>query len=611
MFAGSACGLALGSVSNRKRLKCLFFKSRSRTNARGRSAGSLLAPANNHFHAAAVSRSFIVPMALILCTIGLTACGGGGGGNVGSISSTESGSSTGGVSSGDTSTRTPPVLPSSPILAGPDAISGIDLIPSGMVKRTNAWMQKRWVIAERSTNHATNMGNIACNSYVVWHKSCDRANRPGTHRTDASNIDTRTTGTTPFSEVLDNLSSQNLANYSWIRQQISNMSMVKIVNISDHYFHISHSLNSANHPWLTIHSTSNESNNDNWFDTLSDSQKKIINDAIAANNLIFVSTYSFNSNVYTRHSSSSSCRGVNSGCLWLPAVLSDGINWGTSGAAPQLSAALASVLAVMPSTSHQNLAKFAKNCAKKSGNGIEKLLTDSGGTGVADFNCMSNSLSALSSLPVGGSVDMSINGGNVNFETPESTVSFAPRSAWHFIGNNEKKQDRFHFRLLPNGENAAMVFATFRIKDFFASFGVGNYDNFFGYKQRHREVFGSEFALGNKTLFIRLADIRSKGDDLISHAEGKSFGVTTERSFQPMEQVALKLSANFDKFLGGTAKIPFGTIKINEGRWNRQAALSVEHTARKGTLLGFNTRVFFPEHETPQIQFGLSLRHVF
>ncbi len=78
-----------------------------------------------------------------------------------------------------------------------------------------------------------------------------------------------------------------------------------------------------------------------------------------------------------------------------------------------------------------------------------------------------------------------------------------------------------------------------------------------------------------------------------------------------MEQVALKLSANFDKFLGGSAKIPFGTIKMNEGRWNRQAALSVESATRRGTLLGFNTQVFFPEDETPQTRFGLSLRHVF
>ena len=499
----------------------------------------------------------------------------------------------------------------SPILAGPDAISGIDRIPSGMVKRTNAWMQKRWVITDRVTDHATGMGNIACQSYVVWHKSCGRADRPGAHR-DANNIDTRTSGSTPFTEVLN--STQNVTIeyvYSWMRQQISNMGTVKIVSTPDHYFYINSSLHSANNPWLTIHSTSNLTGNKNWFDTLGDSQKKLINDAIAANNLIFVSTYSFDSNVYTRHPSSSSCLGVNSGCLWLPALLSDGSNWGTSGAAPRLSAALASVLAVMPSTSHQDLAKFAKNCAKKSGNGIEKLLTDSGGTGVADFNCIANSLLALSSLPVGGSINMSINGGNVNFASPESTVSFAPRRAWHFIGGNEKKQDRFHFRLVPNGENAAMVFATFQKKDFFASFGVGKYDNFFGFKQRHGEVFGSEFAFGNKALFIRLADIRSKGNDLISHAEGKSFGVTTGRTFQPKEQVALTLSANFDKFLGGSAKIPFGKIKMNEGRWNRQAALSVEYTTRRGSLLGFNTRVFFPQDETPQTHFGLSLRREF
>ncbi len=192
MLAGPACGFVLEGVSDRMRLECLFVKPRSRPNTRSYCAGLLPAPPKKHFNAAAVNRSFIVLMALVLCTIGLTACGGGGGGgNVGSISGT-------GSSSGDRSRRTPAVLPPSPILAGPDAIGGIDRIPSGMVKRTNAWMQKRWVIAERSTNHATNMGNIACQSYVVWHKSCERANRPGTHRTDTNNIDTRTGGSTPF-----------------------------------------------------------------------------------------------------------------------------------------------------------------------------------------------------------------------------------------------------------------------------------------------------------------------------------------------------------------------------------------------------------------------------
>ena len=63
---------------------------------------------------------------------------------------------------------------------------------------------------------------------------------------------------------------------------------------------------------------------------------------------------------------------------------------------------MASALAVFPDTSHQNLAKFGKACALKRGNGIEALLRQSGGVGVADFTCMGGVVTALANLPTGG-----------------------------------------------------------------------------------------------------------------------------------------------------------------------------------------------------------------
>ena len=78
--------------------------------------------------------------------------------------------------------------------------------------------------------------------------------------------------------------------------------------------------------------------------------------------------------------------------------------------APVFASALASVLAVFPDTSHQDLAKFGKSCAKKTGEGIEALLARSGGLGVADFTCMGDVISALTDLPTGSTANVVING---------------------------------------------------------------------------------------------------------------------------------------------------------------------------------------------------------
>ena len=167
-------------------------------------------------------------------------------------------------------------------------------------------------------------------------------------------------------------------------------------------------------PYLIVHSVGNGGWDLPWFrDLLTQSEQDTVNRAIAANKLLFVAGWDRDvDGNYIRHDHSSSCRDLDGGCLWAQFEFSGYVK-GTSFAAPQVSAALASVLAVFPDTSHQDLAKFGKSCAKKTGEGIEELLAKSGGTGVADFNCMGDVVSALTNLPTGGTANVVIDGETV------------------------------------------------------------------------------------------------------------------------------------------------------------------------------------------------------
>ena len=180
-------------------------------------------------------------------------------------------------------------------------------------------------------------------------------------------------------------------------------------------------------PWLIINGAGNNGTSMGERATftvginIQQEQKERMLDAIAADKLLFVAGFDKDDKGnYIRHRQSTSCNIFNSdnpgnGCVWAPYVFDTPIAVfeGTSYSSPNFSAALASVLAVFPDTSPQNLAAFGKSCAKKSGEGIEELLRVSGGLGVADFNCMGDVIEALANLPTGGSTDLSINGQTV------------------------------------------------------------------------------------------------------------------------------------------------------------------------------------------------------
>ncbi len=294
---------------------------------------------------------------------------------------------------------------------GFSAIGGIDRIPLDQVKMTNRDMQEAFVIFDKSLGHMNNVGGVACDSYVTQPDQCwDPANRTRiTRHTD--DYRESNAGSAPFTELLD----LERASKLWLEQESERMGAVKIVN---HSFHGASAPQTSGFPHLSIWAAGNDGHNGSWVEEYweSDTQEEMAGE-IAAGRLLFVSGFSRDVNDnYIRHPSASSCRGVDNGCLWASLVIdtSDGgFAFGTSFAVPNVAAALASILSVFPDTEYQDLARLARACAKKTGEGIDGpngLLATSGGVGVADFSCMDEIVPAAAALAAGETAALAIDG---------------------------------------------------------------------------------------------------------------------------------------------------------------------------------------------------------
>ncbi len=344
-------------------------------------------------------RALLPPAALAaVCAVTLAACGGGGG---------DGGEPTNPQPS-DPSPSDPPLYS-----AGPYAINGIDRIPQSMVKLTRQQMQRKFVIADANEFHAFKMGRIACESYI---QSGDCENQAGRFVNADGTVNRTETGTSPFTKVVS-LSKSDTADLPAVRE-IAKMPEVKIVNWSvggdGAPDHISDS-------YLTVHGTANGTGNISWYDQLVDSAGKVkVADAIRKHRLIYVAGWIKDANGnYARHPNSGSCKGddIQEGCVWSQFDFVYG--GGVSNSTAQYSTALASVFAIAPKTTPENLAKLGKACVKRRGEGIEELLRVSGGLGVADFACISDVVSAMANLPDGGRTNITVNGQRVALSARE------------------------------------------------------------------------------------------------------------------------------------------------------------------------------------------------
>ena len=464
-----------------------------------------------------------------------------------------------------------PVDPPAPAYSvGPHAINGIDRIPQSMVKLTREEMQRKFVIAGYTETHEQRVGRIACESYI---QSGDCGSQAGKFRSLDGTIRTET-GTSPFTKIVHD--DRSGVHSQWVMDEIAKMPEVKIVNRSqsagDAFM-----IGDGNLPYLVINGAGNGGGNAPWYDDLFSAADKVkVERAITEDRLIFVGGWDRDANGnYVRHPDSDSCRGdgIREGCVWTPYEFhaTNGLWWGTSYSAPNFAAALASVLAIAPDTTPQNLARFGKACVKRTGEGIEELLRVSGGLGVADFACVADVVTAMANLPSGGTTNVTVNGKPVTLSGREVVLSFAGGSV-----DVSGETDGLFFNLVPNGGETALFIAGYRSGEVFAFFTAGTRDDFFGFRKEHRQVRQSGVTAGHDNLFLAFTEQVSEGGSTITGATGRSLTATAQKTVALTEDTALTMAAGADRFLGGEASIPLGTMTLDEGAWHPRFSLATE-----------------------------------
>ena len=498
-----------------------------------------------------------------------------------------------------------PEPPEPTVRRGINTVPGINLIPLDMMKADNQTMQGMFVLTdiEFDGDHDRGIRHTVCDSYITECSPTDFSMRGVSE--DGVRID-KADGTAPFTFVAYDQRHaverhHNGDTFDWDQWYYDEIAKINPKIVTQSILPGSATDLTAYNgalPYLVIHGAGNEGR-DQFAHILSyadgaEEVKRNIAEAIQANSVLYVAGYEYSGSVYRRHPLSTGCVGVESGCIWAPFL------GGTSLAGPHVAAAAASVLSVFPDTHYADLAKFTKACAKKEGQGIEEMLRQSGGVGVADFTCMGDVVQSLRTLPTGGSVDLNVNGNAVTMsgrnlvaEFPVSTGIFSPVVAGYssvpiqtavraHAPSEQGRRSGFSLHPVFTDETAAFV-GVHKIGRFFASVGMGTREDFYGYRGGHDGVLEAGLAVGHEDAFLRFSRMHSDGGELISSAEGQSYGFTVRKNFR-LADVPFTAAAHTDQFLGGRARIPSGTADLKESGWNHRlnlsSALPIGDTAR-------------------------------
>ena len=506
---------------------------------------------------------------------------------------------------------TPPVTHE----VGKYAISGLETIPTDMIQVTKKEMQSMWVVADTDfagrfgddLTHAKRVSYIACHSYLVTSPNCELDDITTIIR-DTDDTITSNSGTAPFTGLFDFKSTNDFDEGFWFGEEVRKIKP-KIITLSglSLYFFLEKDPDPS---YLIIQIAGNDKSDYLGERSMPVDHKMAIN-AVKANKLIYVAGWDKDRNGnYVRHFHSSGCKysddNLNDeldGCLWTRFHFDD--RSGTSYSSPNLSAALASVLAVFPDTLPQDLAKFSKSCAKKSGEGIEALLRQSGGVGVADFNCMGGVVDALVNLPTGGSTDVSINGQRVTVGGRELSLGFAGQGLYRHLlwpgssgtgGGTDGPGGTTAFNVLPTGAGTGLFSLTHLRGDWFASAAAGNREDFFGYSYGHDEVREWRITTGHRNLFATLSKQSSAGSDFIDSAAGRALSLTVQQYLSLTDNTHAVVSAVADRFLGGKANIPVGNIKLNGGGWNNRISVDTKTVLGRNAAFSASATYHSPEH---------------
>ena len=121
-------------------------------------------------------------------------------------------------------------------------------------------------------------------------------------------------------------------------------------------------------------------------------------------------------------------------------------------------------------------------------------------------------------------------------------------------------------------------------KDVFLAASWTNESAFFGHGQYQAQSFN--VSAGTDSLYLRLSNQHGDkvGYGVIDDVEGSSIGATLTHTFTtPLGAITPFL--NMDKFTGGSATTPFGTMRIHGSEWNQELGLRAKRqVSERGDL---------------------------
>ena len=563
------------------------------------------------------------PIAVAVLAAALAACTGGGGGAPPTTSMPPTPTPSPAPTTPDPTPAPTPTPDPDRAMRGAITAAGIDRIPLNAIKLTNRQMAERFAVIEsvllyeetkivsgvRRKQHLDLVLAVACHSYI---RACD--NPYGDNTPYQVHIGVRH----PVGGAVQNA-----------RQQAEKIlrdlpDTVKIVSISQGGSTPSVELGAAL-PFASIEAAGNE-NRDTLYPPRSVEDEGIRNmrAAAAAGKLLLVAGHRTEGGVYKRDSGSVGCigEGFSESCIWVPNGYDfpevntidgprDNVG-GTSSAAPHVASALASVLAVFPDTSPQDLIRLAKACA---------IPTPSlpGGVGRADFACMTKTgddgewravtadefAALLSPDRMSGLVfpgDARITGTFVGRNGKPVTLGTRTRGAFGFTGfaagvpGVSLGRAAGVFPVAADGEgNPSVGFGYMAESGLFAAAAWGSRPGFFGLGKRYGYVNAAAFdaSAGHRNAYVRLSRQTSSAP-YVRKVRGDALGVTATGTFEVGARTWLTLSAHMDRFLGGRAATAFGPVTIDASPWNGAAQLFAERRIEGGGAVTFTVDRLWP-----------------
>ena len=260
------------------------------------------------------------------------------------------------------------------------ALPGIDRIPLPRVSRTNAQMRQLWAATDYysdvngSREHGRLVRRASCWSYIVECENPDDTElRPFTYFQNYTRsgeyreIDYADAGLAPADRNAN----------AWFKRALDSAGVrLASVSVLPDGEGLVGTYGDAS-DFLVVQSAGNEQR-DAFPLRADDPLFGAIERAVDADKVVYVAGYAVDDRGdIVRHPRSSGCGTVSRACVWVPFV-TPGVGSGTSFGAPRVAAALASVLAVFPNTTHQNLARLLKASARR-------VPTLPNGLGVVDF----------------------------------------------------------------------------------------------------------------------------------------------------------------------------------------------------------------------------------